>query len=215
MQIKLDKQQLRENFAHDFLAMLNVFSQAVASLVLQSPSRDYAEGLARNEWHCKAIRQVRKIEWRDPQRIYSIIKLATGNCSEMATLCKHVVDEYLLDSMKKLGYKGMKITSFVISAKKPSDHRVLAVASVFMGEPGRFMVDPFADGMAWCYEGGVDYHNAHPDHYIRPPIKFVRAYVSEQPTREQVRAVFDHFKIDILLDTMIKKNQAQFRGVTT
>lgn len=211
------QKRVQANFESDFLTMLTMFSQTVAAAILKSPSWDFANHMPTTKYG-RAMHYVRQYEGR--QSIEAAFKASTGNCGEMAAICKSMIDLYFEKSFKPLGYQDFSFKSSCIISLKPSSHVAVMVTCVFQGIKRCFIVDPWSDGgKAWTYQNGLDYfHQRTPDRYTQPGITFVdegdkNDYLEMPSTQTALHAIFNNFGMDKQLNSTIKKHKLQFVGL--
>lgn len=202
---------VRKIFEQDLLAMLSIFSRTVASILQQSPTRDKENGeMEKFKAHGPALLHVRSYKRDDPLNIYNVIKLAVGNCGEMAKMSGIMLDLYLENAFNPLGYPDI---SFQTCVKTAADiHSMLYVTCTFLGDTTDYIVDPWSHGKAWSATDGMRYfQHSGIDGFNDPEIKFV-AETGIRPPRSDLLTICEHFRIKEQLDVMIKKNKLAFIG---
>lgn len=215
-------QKEKTNFEQDCLAMLKLYSQTVAEIVLKSSTHDRAHDVAEQIYkqHQDVLEDY---VWQSGHditlNVAAVIKSSTGNCGEMAGLCKSMLDLYLIDSLKQLGYRDVSVSSFfAYTFMQASDHAVVVLACSFNGKTEKYIVDPWSHGGAWTYEEGMRFFREHPlERYVYPTITFFN-YKSISKTLDNpayqsiVNKLFVKTGVKEQLDATIRKNVGRFNS---
>jgi uncharacterized protein YjbI with pentapeptide repeats len=215
-----DEIRLQANFEHDLLTLLTTFSETVASVVTRSATRDIENNLPEEviALHRPTFAYIRQ-SFNPADLIKSAIKTSTGNCQEMAHMGKYLVDFYLGEYLRALGYKEVSYQSSLITAQKPEDHAVILLRCTFKGQKRNFIIDPWSGGKAWTYLDGLNYLRTIAPHResskntsFNESLK-LNADLESWKLRSSVHTIFDQFGIKELLNLSIKENKSSFVGL--
>jgi hypothetical protein len=197
-----------------------MYSQTVFEVISRSSTREYennsdAEKIASLLLPLQYVRQNNHYD----EVIKAAIKTSTGNCREMALMCKNVTDFYLKESLKTLGYQDIAFKTSCIVARQPEDHALVLLRCIFQGAQRSFLIDPWTGGKAWAYLDGLHYLRTNtPDRESSKSTSFIEsekynAALDSRQLQSSIRAVFDQFNIKQQLDLTIRKNKARFLGI--
>jgi hypothetical protein len=214
---------VQKNFEHDFLLMLNMYSQTVAEIIRKSTSLDLVEKASREKSiaHNNAYAYVWDMDSL-AMRVRATIKTSTGNCSDMAITCKGLFDLYLVESLKLLGYDPVSIRSYYAGTHQQfSNHAVVFLTCSFNGISKQYIIDPWSlAGKAWLSRDAIQFfRNSAPDEYLDPAtISFSRnessnAMLEEKEYQDALSTIFVHFKVKEQLDAAIKVYESKFIGL--
>jgi uncharacterized protein YjbI with pentapeptide repeats len=217
-----DKMEVQASFRRDLVAMLTVFSKTVAETILHSSTRDKENKVAQNIYMAHQS-LLKEWVWQNgqniPRSIESVLKYSTGNCGEMAGMCKSMCDLYLKESLVLLGYHDVSITAIFVYAKQPSDHAAVYLSCSFNGIAGKYLIDPWIGGKAWPYQEGMDYlRTGKSAIFTNSTTTFetheeINRILDKDEYHEFVNDIFDQFNVAEQLYSTIKKHQSNFVGM--
>lgn len=207
-------------FDHNLMEMLAVFSSGVESLMTTSVTRDMANHAApeiikqhESEW----IHDQYDYHFSQPESIRLAIQHASGDCDHMACICKGLLDLYLADALRQLGYEDVSIQTWVMKAKPPGSHYlVMAQCSWNEGAAKIALIDPWNKGTATHYMHGLELLRARtPDTFTHSNIVFeysdyINSHLEDPSARTALESCFEEHGMKEKIDAWIQTNTSHF-----